>query len=108
MKMITAIINKRDSAFVCDALRDQQIPFTQVSTSGGFLRAGNLTLLIGVDDDLVSNVIEIIRARCTQRIESVPYSPINRGAVSALPNVVDVLVVGAKIFVTNVERFEQF
>ena len=107
MKMITAIINKRDSAFVCDALRDQQIPFTQVSTSGGFLRAGNVTLLIGVYDNCVSQVIEVIRAHCSQRMESVPYVPVNKGMAPALPNMVEVLVGGAKIFVTNVEQFEQ-
>lgn len=38
--MITAVVNKRDAAFVCDALRDNRVSFTEVSSSGGFLRTG--------------------------------------------------------------------
>ena len=38
MKMITAIVNKKDSSFVCDALRDAGIAFTKMASTGGILR----------------------------------------------------------------------
>ena len=51
MKLITAVIGKKDLNPVCDALREAGYSFTKIPTSGGFLRSSNMTLLIGVDDD---------------------------------------------------------
>ena len=50
MKMITAIINNNDSDAVCSGLRDGGFYFTKMSTTGGFLRSGNTTLLMGTED----------------------------------------------------------
>ena len=49
MKMITAIVNKKDAGSVCDALMQEGFFFTKMATTGGFLKAGNTTLLIGTD-----------------------------------------------------------
>ena len=106
MKMITAIVNKRDSLFVCDALRDEHIPFTTMATSGGFLRAGNVTLLIGVEDDQVQPTIVSIRAHCSKRMEPSPYVSSGGSFNPATANAGQVLVGGATIFVTDVEYFE--
>ena len=53
MKMITAIVNKKDAGDVCDALAQARYTFTKMATTGGFLKAGNVTLLIGTDDEKV-------------------------------------------------------
>ncbi len=106
MKMITAIVNKRDSLFVCDALRDEHIPFTTMATSGGFLRSGNVTLLIGVEDEQVEPAIETIRAHCSKRMEQSPYISAGGSFNPATPPTAEVLVGGATIFVTDVEHFE--
>ena len=37
MKMITAIVNKKDAGEVCDALKDEKFTFTKMATTGGFL-----------------------------------------------------------------------
>ena len=42
MKMITAIVNKKDAGEVCDALKDEKFAFTKMATTGGFLKAGNV------------------------------------------------------------------
>ena len=47
MKMITAIVNKEDANAVCNALTKGGFSVTKLSTTGGFLMAGNMTLLIG-------------------------------------------------------------
>ena len=49
MKMITAIVNKEDANAVCNALTKGGFSVTKLSTTGGFLMAGNMTLLIGND-----------------------------------------------------------
>lgn len=106
MKMITAIVNKKDAGDVCDALAQARYTFTKMATTGGFLKAGNVTLLIGTDDEKVDEAIEIIRKHCAQRM--VPMtSVVNAGVPAFGYHKTEVLVGGATIFVSNVERFEK-
>jgi uncharacterized protein YaaQ len=106
MKLITAIINKRDTGEVCDSLTEAKVTFTKMSTMGGFLKAGNATLLIGVEDEKVDFVIDIIRKHCAQRMEPLP-AVVNTGVPMYGYYQTEVLVGGATVFVTNVERFEK-
>lgn len=107
MKLVTAIINKKDASCVCDSLTEAGFFFTKLATSGGFLKEGNLTLLIGVDDEKVHDVLEVIRLHCCKRTESAPIaSGTDAGILSySSPQVV---VGGATVFVTNVEQFEKY
>lgn len=107
MKLITAIVNKRDSAEVCHVLTEEGYYFTKIATSGGFLRTGNVTLLIGTDDDKVDGAIELIRQNSAQRVEPVPDVK-HGGSVSYIPPTpVTVPVGGATVFVTDVCRYEK-
>ena len=106
MKMITAIINKRDAGEVCDSLTEAKVTFTKMSTTGGFLRAGNATLLIGVEDEQVDEVVDIIRKHCAKRMEPVP-AVVTAGMPTFGYYKTEVLVGGATVFVTDVERFEK-
>ena len=106
MKLITAIVNKEDSKAVCSALIRGGYTVTRLSTTGGFLMAGNMTLLIGTEDERVDRCIEIISSCCKQRTEVVPStSGYGVGIAAAMP--LEVTVGGATVFVTNVERFEK-
>lgn len=71
MKLITAIINKRDTGEVCAALTEAGYYFTRMASTGGFLTGGNTTLLIGTEEDQVSQVISIIRQHCSRRTEKI-------------------------------------
>ena len=106
MKMITAIVNREDTKAVCSALIRGGFSVTRLATTGGFLMAGNTTLLIGTQDEKVDECIQIISGCCKQRTEVVPgttgYGP---GLTTAVP--IQVTVGGATVFVTNVERFEK-
>ena len=108
MKMITAIINKRDADSVCDALTQENFMFTKMATTGGFLRSGNTTLLISTDDDRVKAAVEIIRQNCAQRLEKIP-SVISSAGPYAVFNytTTELPVGGATVFVTNVEYYEK-
>ena len=106
MKMITAIVNKKDSGEVCDALRDGGYTFTKMATTGGFLKAGNVTLLIGTDDERVDGAIELIRKHCAQRMEPMP-TVVSAGVPAFGYYKTEILVGGATVFVTDVERFEK-
>lgn len=93
MKLITAVIGKKDMNPVCDALREAGFSFTKIPTSGGFLRSSNMTLLLGVDDDKLSEAVELIDKNCRKHTEQTDEKKVTVG--------------GATVFVTDVERFEK-
>ena len=105
MKMITAIVQKKDGNEVSRALRDAGFEFTKIATVGGFLSAGNVTLLIGTEDEKVDEAIEILRQNCRRRMESVPT--VLSVHMQSLSYATEVLVGGATVFVTDVVRFEK-
>ena len=60
MKLITAIVNKEDSKNVCNELIKAKFYVTRLATTGGFLMAGNMTLLIGTEDERVDDCIKVL------------------------------------------------
>lgn len=109
MKLITAIVNKKDAVFVSDALRDHGIYHTKMSTSGGFLGKGNVTLLIGVEDEQLETALTEIKNHCRQRMEQIPTFPVTPNGIARLNYMsTEVLVGGATVFVTDVVRFEKY
>ena len=51
MKLIVAIVQDEDAGRLVSALMDKGFGVTKLATTGGFLRAGNTTLISGVEDD---------------------------------------------------------
>ena len=106
MKMITAIVNKEDANAVCNALTKGGFSVTKLSTTGGFLMAGNTTFISGVEDGQVDQVIDIIRKQSSRRTQIVPSaSTMDGGMYTSVP--IEVTVGGATIFVLDVDRFEK-
>jgi uncharacterized protein YaaQ len=65
MKLVIAIIRSIDGGPAIDALITQGYRVTRVASTGGFLRRGNITLLVGVEDANVQAVINILRETCS-------------------------------------------
>lgn len=105
MKLIFAIVNNDDSSAVSSALTKSGYGVTKLATTGGFLKAGNTTFLIGIDDDKVDGVLDIIRKYSSKRTQALPDMISYTGGFSATP--IQVTIGGATIFVTDVERFEK-
>lgn len=106
MKLIIAIVNYDDANAVIRTLTQRGFSSTKLSTTGGFLMAGNATVLIGVEEDQVQPAIDIIREHSHSRKQTVPAAPgMSFGFYPAMP--AEVTVGGATIFVVDVERFEQ-
>jgi len=87
-----------------ESLNKQGFYVTKLASTGGFLREGNTTLMIGTDEVKVDEVIRIVKKECgpRQRIISNPVGPADFSSMQAI-----VSVGGATIFVTDVDRFEQ-
>ena len=64
MKLIIAIAHERDKHKLGDALLQNGLTFTKLGSTGGFLRQGNVTVLIGVEDDDTARVMDIIKGAC--------------------------------------------
>ena len=106
MKLIIAVINPDDANDVVRSLSKHGFSSTRLSTTGGFLMAGNATVLIGVDEEKVQQVIDLIHKHSHSRKQLIPTTAEVVGGY--LPNApVEVNVGGATIFVVDVERFEQ-
>ena len=105
MKMITAIVNRKDSNEVCQALMEAGFYFTKMASTGGFLTAGNTTLMIGTESGQVDRAIGIIRSHCSRRVE--PVTPMAHAASQTASHPTEVTVGGAIVFVTAVEQFEK-
>lgn len=76
MKMIFAVIRDKDSYAAIGALSEKNIGVTKLASSGGFLREGNTTLMIGVEDSRVEEVMGILRENCAKRTQidvAAPY-----------------------------------
>ncbi len=105
MKLIVAIINSDDANSVMSNLTKEGYSATRLSTSGGFLRAGNVTLLIGVEKAKVDDVINVIGKYSSQRKKITPVNNTYMGESLLSSTPVEVTVGGATIFVLDVEQF---
>jgi len=106
MKLILAIVNRDDVNAVTQNLTKRGFSSTRLATTGGFLMAGNVTILVGVDAEKVQEVIDVIREHSHSRKQMIPTNTeMNYGYYPAMP--VEVTVGGATIFVVDIERFER-
>lgn len=106
MKLIIAIINHDDAGAVIQELTKSGFSSTKLATTGGFLRAGNVTILVGVDEEKVQSAIDVIRKESHSRKQMMPAtSELVYGYYPSVP--VEITVGGATIFVVDIERFER-
>jgi uncharacterized protein YaaQ len=109
MKLVIAVAHDRDRSRITEGLLRNGFKFTKIGSTGGFLREGNVTLLIGAEDKDVDKVLGIIGESCKTRKQFVNVLPPDAGPVGTIiPSPVEVLVGGAITFVVDVERFERF
>ncbi len=108
MKLIMAVVQDKDAPRFLGQLVKKGLKATRLSSTGGFLREGNTTVLMGVEDDQVEAVLEIVRANCRSREQLVTPIASSGGALDAyVPYPVEVVVGGATVFVLGVERCEK-
>lgn len=109
MRLVVAVVQDQDSNRLSNALTKNNYRATKLASTGGFLRSGNTTFLIGTDDTLIPKLLEIIRENCRSREQMVaPVSPMGGNADSYIPYPVEVEVGGAIVFVLPIEQFHHF
>lgn len=109
MKLILAVVQDQDSTRLMNAMVEHNFRVTKLASTGGFLKSGNTTIMIGTEDIRVEKALQVIRDNCKSREQLMaPVSPMGGNADSYIPYPVEVEVGGATVFVLPVERFEQF
>ena len=108
MKLILAIVHDIDGNNLMSALNKEGYSVTKLATTGGFLKAGNTTLMVGVSDEKVQAVVDVIRSKCDRRKRMVVNLNVMGSMESGMdPFPVEIDVGGATIFVVDVDRFEK-
>jgi uncharacterized protein YaaQ len=108
VKLVVAIVHSDDAGSCVNALTDSGFECTRLNTSGGFLQKGNATLLVGVADEQVDDVVEVLRSHPRDRAEyKNPIPPLAEPAEFFVPFPVEVQIGGATVFVLDVARFEK-
>ena len=107
MKLIIAIVQDEDSSRLLSKLMQTGFSATKLATTGGFLKAGNTTLLLGAEEDRIQEAVQIIESVCKSR-KQITASPatlsgMSHGEYSAYP--VEVTVGGATLFILSIDQF---
>ena len=104
MKLIICIVQDQDSGALIDELTDNDFRITKLASTGGFLKAGNTTLLTGVEDEDVDKVLKIIEDNCKTRELTTSLLTVTMPGDSYIPFPLEVKVGGATIFILDVEK----
>lgn len=107
MKLIVAIVQAYDTDPLLRAVTAAGFRVTRIQSTGGFLRAGNSTVFMGVEDSRVRECMELIRSSSRSRIESVPDELEEHIFELTGGDIASVAVGGAVVFVLPIARFER-
>ncbi len=107
MKLVMAVLQHEDEDALVQALEEANIGSTRIGSSGGFLRASNVTMMMAVADDQVDRVLDLLRQHCKRRTRHLyPLLP-NLEARERFLGSIPVEVGGAMVFILPVERMER-
>ncbi len=108
MKFVIAIVQDYDCDKLLRSITLSGLRATRIASTGGFLRMGNTTVLMGVDDLRLAECVSIIEQSCKSRVE-VQVDVASPEYVEWFPaGIHEVTVGGAIVFVIPVERYVQF
>lgn len=104
MKLLIIIVQDTDASGLREELTKNNFASTKLNSTGSFLREGNTTFIVGVDDAKVAEVSEIIRKTCKQRSRLMPTAPYLAGAEGMFSEPMEVLIGGAVVFVMPLDE----
>ncbi|WP_425148068.1 cyclic-di-AMP receptor [Deinococcus sp.] len=106
MKLVMAVIQDADAATLMRALSDNGFDVTKLASTGGFLREGNTTMMIGVQDERLDALKSLVRQTCRARTRLVtPGVPMGEQGEGLVTEPLEVPVGGAVMFVLGVDEF---
>ncbi len=108
MKLLYAIVHDEDSPRLMAELNKSGYRVTKLNSSGGFLRSGNTTLMVVMEEAQLQEVLDIVRQYSSARKAAINTNVTPSSMTGAyIPYPVEVTIGGATVFVLNVEYFEK-
>jgi uncharacterized protein YaaQ len=108
VKLVMAVVQNEDAGPLVAALLERDFRATRLHSSGGFLKQTNATVMVGVAEEQLDDVLAVIRESCHARTQLVnPMPPIMEPGELYMPYPLEVEVGGAMVFVLPVERVER-
>jgi uncharacterized protein YaaQ len=108
MKLVIAVVQRQDAGELLEALTSHGHRVTRISSEGGFLREGNVTLLIAAKDHEVDAILKDVREHCYTRTRYVsPLPPVAESGEFYPPAPIEVQVGGATVFVLRAAGVER-
>ncbi len=106
-KLIIAIVQDEDASKLLSKLMQNGFGVTKLATTGGFLKAGNTTFLLGAEEERIQEAIHIVESVCKSRKQmttaTTSVTGIAHSEYTSFP--VEVTVGGATLFVLSVDQF---
>lgn len=104
MKLIIAIVQDQDAHSLIEDLTEHKYRVTKLTSTGGFLKAGNTTLLIGIEDEEIKEVVDLIERNCKTREITTSLMTVSMPGDTYIPYPLEVKVGGATLFILDVEQ----
>ncbi len=104
MKMIICIVQDQDSANLIEDLTRNDFRITKLASTGGFLKSGNTTLLMGVEDEEVDAALDVIKTNSETREITTSLLTVSMPGDTYIPYPLEVKVGGATVFILDVEE----
>lgn len=108
MKLIFAIVQDEDANKVMSTLNKNGFMVTKLSSTGGFLKSGNTTLLVGVNEQDINAVLSIIESKSKSRTAKMNTSNALSEGTDLMPIRTEITVGGATVFIINAEDYRKF
>lgn len=108
MKLIISIVQDEDSQILIDELMSEDFRVTKLASTGGFLKSGNTTLFMGVDEDKVERCLSIIEKNSKKREVTSTLMNLSLQGEGYMPYPMEVTVGGANIFILDVDEYITF
>ncbi len=105
MKLLIAIVQDQDAHIVIDELAERDFRMTKLATTGGFLKSGNTTILMGIDEARIPEAVSIIETNCKSRDMTTSLMSVTMPGDAYIPYPVEVKVGGATVFILEVDEF---
>ena len=108
MKIVIAVIQDYDTDAFLTAVSTNKLMATRIASAGGFLRTGNTTVFMGVEDNQVPLVKRLLFEHCRIREEQILPEDLPFVEDADFEHICATRIGGGIAFVARVERFEKF
>lgn len=110
MKLVIAIVQDEDAGRLISSMMKEGYSVTKLATTGGFLRAGNTTLLTGIEDEKLEHCLGIIESLCKSRKQVINSNigAFDASISAAAHSNIEIMIGGATVFVMNIEEFKKY